>query len=368
MKSKRVLVAMSGGVDSSAVCLLLLDQGYKVVGMTMRAYDLPHQFADGAAEPDYILSARELAQHLGIEHHVIDVRKEFRANIVQNFIDEYCAGRTPNPCVMCNRAFKFRLLQELADELQCDYIATGHYVRKQVKDGYHYLLMGDDLRKDQSYFLWRVPQETLARCVFPLGEMEKTQVRQYLDEKGFSFRAKQSESMEVCFVTADYRDFLREQCPELAATVNGGFFVDSAGRKLGQHLGVPFYTVGQRKGLGIALGKPAYVLRLNAEKNTIVLGDEAELMTQTFFVENAVFVNPATDMTHPELTVRVRYHSKPITCTISTIDGDNRLLIRTASPVSAITPGQSAVFYIGSRLVGGAFIANQRGIGAFVNN
>lgn len=366
MNSQRVLVAMSGGVDSSAVCLLLRDQGYEVVGMTMRAYDLPHQFADGATEPDYILSAKELAATLGIEHHVIDVRKEFRATIVQNFIDEYCAGRTPNPCVMCNRAFKFRLLQELADELHCDFIATGHYVRKQVVGGFHYLLMGDDLRKDQSYFLWRVPQATLARCIFPLGEMEKPEVRKYLDEKGFSFRAQQSESMEVCFVTADYRDFLREECPDLAATVSGGFFVDSAGRKLGQHQGVPFYTVGQRKGLGIALGKPAYVLRLNAEKNTIVLGDETELATQTFFIENAEFVNPETDAIHPELSVRVRYHSIPVACTVHTIEGDDRLLVRTQLPVSAITPGQSAVFYIGSRLAGGAFIANQRGIGAFI--
>ena len=366
MKPQRVLVAMSGGVDSSAVCLLLRDQGYEVVGMTMRAYDLPHQFADGATEPDYILSAKELAATLNIEHHVIDVRQEFRATIVQNFIDEYCAGRTPNPCVMCNRVFKFHLLQELADKLHCDFIATGHYVRKHIEGGLHYLLMGDDLRKDQSYFLWRVPQETLAKCIFPLGKMEKPEVRKYLEEKGFSFRAKQSESMEVCFVTDDYRDFLREQCPELAATVNGGAFVDSAGRKLGEHQGVPFYTVGQRKGLGNALGKPAYVLRLNAEKNTIVLGDESELTTQTFFIENAEFVNQETDAIHPELTVRVRYHSKPVACTIHTIEGDNRLLVRTQVPVSAITPGQSAVFYIGSRLAGGGFIASQRGIGAYI--
>ena len=362
--AKRVLVAMSGGVDSSAVCLLLREQGYEVVGMTMRAYDLPQQFLSGADEPDYILSARELAQRLGIEHHVVDVRQSFRETIVQNFLDEYCAGRTPNPCVLCNRDFKFRLLHELADQLDCEWMATGHYVKTQVHNGLHYLLMGDDVRKDQSYFLWRVPQATLQRCLFPLGEMKKPAVRQYLEAQGFSWRAKQSESMEVCFVENDYRDFLRQQLPTLSLEVAGGFFVDGSGRKLGQHLGVPFYTIGQRKGLGIALGKPTYVLRLNAQKNTIVLGDAEELLTQVFFVEQPHFVDESETITSPSLSVRVRYHSHPVACSIERLTDVPFLLVRTASPVSAITPGQSAVFYIGNRLVGGAIIANQRGIGA----
>ena len=363
--NNRVLVAMSGGVDSSAVCLLLQEQGYEVVGMTMRVYDLPRQFAEGSDAPDFITSARRLAQELGIEHHVVDVRDRFRASIVQYFLDEYRQGRTPNPCVRCNRDFKFRLLHDLADELGCDRMATGHYVKTVSHAGNDYLLMGDDVRKDQSYFLWRVPQATLRRCLFPLGTMEKTEVRRVLAERGFEWRAKQAESMEVCFVEADYRDFLREQLPTLADEVAGGFFVDGAGRRLGQHLGVPFYTVGQRKGLGIALGKPAYVLRLNAEKNTIVLGDETELLTQAFFAEDAQFVDESEVFAAPDLMVRVRYHSQPVPCHIERLE-DGRLLFKTETPVSAITPGQSAVLYIGNRLVGGAIIGNQRGIGAYL--
>lgn len=363
---EKVLVAMSGGVDSSAVCLLLQDQGYEVVGMTMRVWDLPQQFASpDQAQPDFILSAQELAGRLGIEHHVVDVREEFRHTIVQNFLDEYRGGRTPNPCVLCNRKFKFRLLAEMADRLGCQWMATGHYVQVEEKDDFAYLLMGDDVRKDQSYFLWRVPQQTLKRCLFPLGKMEKPEVRRYLDEKGFALRAKQSESMEVCFVERDYRDFLRQQLPDLAEQVKGGAYVDAGGKKLGEHLGVPFYTVGQRKGLGIALGAPAYVLRLNPEKNTIVLGSEEELKTTFLLTEVPEVVDEQEFFTAQDLTVRIRYHSNPVPCKVRRLD-DGRMLVETAEQVSAVTPGQSAVFYIGNRLVGGAYIASQKGIGGVV--
>ena len=329
--NKRVLVAMSGGIDSSAVCLMLQEQGYEVVGMTMRVYDLPRQFAEGETDPDFIRSARELADRLGIEHHVADVRK-----------------------------------REWADRLDCAFMATGHYVKTETAaDGFTYLLMGDDVRKDQSYFLWRVPQQTLQRCIFPLGPFEKPQVRAYLDEKGFGVRAKQGESMEICFVEGDYRDFLLEQRPDLAEKVNGGRYVNTLGQDLGQHRGVPFYTVGQRKGLGIALGKPAYVVRLNAEKNTVVLGDEADLQTTAFFAENAELVNPEAFFADPNLTVRIRYHSNPVTCRAEILP-DGRLLVRTTETLSAVTPGQSAVFYSGRRMVGGAFIASQKGIGQYL--
>lgn len=365
-KREKVLVAMSGGVDSSAVCLLLQDQGYEVVGMTMRVWDLPQQFASpDQAQPDFILSAQELAARLGIEHHVVDVREEFRHTIVQNFLDEYRGGRTPNPCVLCNRKFKFRLLAEMADRLGCQWMATGHYVQVEEKDDFAYLLMGDDVRKDQSYFLWRVPQQTLKRCLFPLGKMEKPEVRRYLDEKGFALRAKQSESMEVCFVERDYRDFLRQQLPDLAEQVKGGAYVDAGGRKLGEHLGVPFYTVGQRKGLGIALGAPAYVLRLNPEKNTIVLGSEEELKTTFLLTEAPEVVDEQEFFTAQDLTVRIRYHSNPVPCKVRRLD-DGRMLVETAEQVSAVTPGQSAVFYIKNRLVGGAYIASQKGLGGLV--
>ena len=365
MNKKKVLVAMSGGVDSSAVCLLLRDRGYEVIGMTMRVWDLPRQFTDGHTEPDFIESARELAARLEMEHIVVDVREEFRENIVRYFTDEYRNGRTPNPCVHCNRDFKFRLLHEWADRLDCHFMATGNYVKTECHNGRTYLLMGDDARKDQSYFLWRVPQETLKRCIFPLGDMEKPQVRRYLDEKGFAVRARQSESMEVCFVEGDYRDFLNAQCPGLENEVAGGCYVDSTGRRLGTHRGVPFYTVGQRKGLGIALGRPAYVVRLNAGKNTIVLGTEEDLQTKAFFAEDLLPVSEAEFYDCPELAVRIRYHSRPVPCRVERMD-NGRLLVRTKEAVSAVTPGQSAVFYVGQRLVGGAVIASQKGIGLYL--
>lgn len=357
---------MSGGVDSSAVCLMLRDQGYEPVGMTMRVFDLPRQMADGGGEPDFVRSARTLADRLGMEHHVADVRGEFHDTIVRYFLDEYEKGRTPNPCVVCNRLFKFRLMHEWADRLDCSLMATGHYVRtEQGDDGNTYLMMGDDVRKDQSYFLWRVPQETLRRCVFPLGTMEKPQVRQYLLGKGFEARARQSESMEVCFVEGDYRDFLQAQRQGLAERVAGGRYVNALGQTLGRHNGVPFYTVGQRKGLGIALGKPAYVVRLNAEKNTIVLGNEEDLLATAFFATDDLLVNEKAFFQTDALSVRIRYHSHPVACIVTRLD-DGRLLVRTAKPVSAVTPGQSAVFYSGQRMVGGAVISSQKGIGLYI--
>lgn len=364
MKKEKVLVAMSGGVDSSAVCLLLQAAGYDVVGMTMRVWDVAGQFSNGNDEPDFILEARALARRLGIPHIVADEREAFRNEVVRYFLDEYTAGRTPNPCVVCNRDFKFRLMKETADRMDCRFMATGHYVRTERRGEFTYLLMGDDARKDQSYFLWRVPQATLSRCLFPLGEMTKPQVRAYLAAQGLEQKSRQSESMEVCFVEGDYRDFLRQQQPELAARVAGGMYVDTAGRPLGTHHGVPFYTIGQRKGLGIALGRPAYVVRLNAEKNTIVLGTEADLQTSVFFAEDVLPVDDAEFYSTKELSVRIRYHSEPVACGVERL-ADGRILVRTQHPVSAVTPGQSAVFYIGRRLVGGAVIGTQRGIGAY---
>lgn len=361
---KRVMVAMSGGIDSSAVCLMLQDAGYEVLGMTMRVWDLPRQFDADDDVPRFIREAQALAQRLGIKHHVVDVRDTFRQSVVRYFCDEYANGRTPNPCVRCNRDFKFRILREQADANGCEFMATGHYVRTETLNGHTYLLTGDDARKDQSYFLWRVPESTLQRCLFPLGGLQKDQVRDYLKQKGLELVARQGESMEVCFVEGDYRDFLRAQCPDLEARVDGGAYVDETGRRLGFHRGVPFYTVGQRKGLGIALGHPAYVLRLNAEKNTIVLGEEQALQTSCFFVEDWQAVCEPRFFEEEHLSVRIRYHSNSMSCRVKRLD-DGRLLVRTLEPVSAVTPGQSAVFYVGNRLVAGSVIASQKGIGQY---
>ena len=365
MNNRRVLIGMSGGSDSTAACLMLQAQGYEVVGVTMRVFDLASQL-DGEGTPRFIAEAREVAHRLGIEHHVADEREGFREKIVQYFIDEYMQGRTPNPCVMCNPLFKFRVLTEWADRLDCRYIATGHYVQTVCENNHYYIVTGDDAQKDQSYFLWGLGQEVLSRCLFPLGGWQKPAVRQYLADKGFALKAKEGESMEVCFIEGDYRDFLREYCPEIDSRVGQGRFVDCAGRPLGTHQGYPYYTIGQRKGLGIALGKPAYVLKLNPEKNTVMLGDASELVTRYMLIEELKVVDPERFASEENLSVRIRYRSKSIPCSIVREVEDGRVLVRFDEEVSAVTPGQSAVFYVGNRLVGGAFIASQRGIGQWI--
>ncbi len=373
---KRVLVGMSGGIDSSAVCMMLQEQGYEVVGLTMRVWDLPRHFVSPGQEwPGFIEEARALAARLGMEHYVVDEREAFRATVVRDFVEQYLAGRTPNPCVMCNPLFKFRVLAEWADRLHCPYIATGHYVRTVADGGRVFLHCGVDECKDQSYFLWRLEAPVLSRCLFPLGGMRKTEVRAYLDARGFTLKAREGESMEVCFIDGDYRDFLREQVPDWAERVRPGRFVDSAGRTLGMHEGCANYTVGQRKGLGIALGHPVFVLRINAEKNTVMLGDAGQLLSSALLLERAQIADEQA-LTGEGVSVRVRYRSRPVACSVRRVQrlfaesdgavGDELLLVRLHEPVSAVTPGQSAVLYRGDRLIGGAYIASQRGLSAYL--
>ena len=351
---KRVLIGMSGGIDSTATCLMLREQGYEVIGLTMWVWG------------DEPVEARQLAEAMGIEHHIADEREGFRKTVVQYFIDEYRNGRTPNPCVICNPLFKFRVLAEWADKLGCPYIATGHYTRLEERDGRIFICVGDDEKKDQSYFLWRLGQDVLKRCIFPLGTYTKQQVRDYLRDKGYALKAEEGESMEVCFIPGDYRDFLREHCPEIDREIGSGWFVNAEGVKLGEHKGYPYYTIGQRKGLEIALGKPAYVLKINPQKNTVMLGDADQLKTSWMLAEREVLVDEAEVFGNPDLCVRIRYRSKPIPCNVRRLD-DGRLLVHFREEASAIAPGQSAVFYVGRRVVGGAFIASQRGIGIYIN-
>lgn len=361
-KQRRVLVGMSGGIDSSAVCIMLQEQGYEVVGVTMRTWDIPSHFSSPSQEqPDEVMEVLALAARLGIEHHVADVREEFRRVIVQYFIDEYMHGRTPNPCVMCNPLFKERILCEWADRTNCAWIATGHYCRLEDRNGYRYIITGDDPTKDQSYFLWKLPQEILKRMLFPLGGMTKTEVRAYLASKGFEAKAKGGESMEICFIDKDYRLFLKEHCPDIDEQIGPGWFVDSKGVKLGQHKGFAYYTIGQRKGLEIALGKPAYVLKINPAKNTVMLGDAQMLLSEYMLVEDVNVINREELFSCPSLSVRIRYRSRPIPCKVTELS-DGRLLVKFAEAASAITPGQSAVFYDGNRVLGGAFIAFQQGV------
>lgn len=358
MKKQKVLVGMSGGIDSTATCLMLQEQGYELVGLTMWVWG------------DEPIEARQLAERIGIEHHIVDEREAFKQTIVQNFIDEYRAGRTPNPCVLCNPMHKFAQLIRWADRLGCAQIATGHYSRLVEVDGITYIEAGDDAKKDQSYFLWKLGQDVLKRCIFPLGNYTKIQVRDYLRQRGYAVKADEGESMEVCFIKGDYRDFLREHSPEIDKEIGPGMFVNSEGVKLGQHKGYPYYTIGQRKGLEIALGKPAYVLKINPQKNTVMLGDAEQLKATHMLIEDFYFPSMENIFSLKEksdlpLSVRIRYRSKPIACEVSKLE-DGRLLVHFLEEASAITPGQSAVFYRGNRVVGGAFIASQRGIGMYI--
>ena len=331
-RERRVLVGMSGGIDSSAVCMLLQEQGYEVVGVTLRMWDLSKHFPNSEqTEPIHVVEARTLAEKLGIEHHSMDVRLDFRQTVIQDFIEEYMQGRTPNPCVMCNLCFKWRYLLEAADRYECKWVATGHYARIGRENDMFYLLKGIDPLKDQSYFLWRLGQEELSRTLFPLGEMKKEDIKKYVLSKGFKEKVEKKESMEVCFIEDDYREFLKQEVPELPEKVGGGFFVDKEGRKIGRHKGFPFYTVGQRKGLEIALGHPA----LQGKKDPPVYYPEEEI------------------------SVRIRYRSAALPATLRSLE-EGRAVVRFCGEASAVTPGQSAVFYRGDRVLGGSIIDDQR--------
>lgn len=356
MDKPRILVGMSGGVDSSAVCMLLQEQGYEVVGLTMRMWDVATQFAPGATEPNFVIEARQLAERLGIEHHTLDIRSEFRQTVIQDFIDEYLKGHTPNPCVMCNLFFKWKYLLDTADQLGCEKVATGHYARIVTLNDKLHIAKGLDEKKDQSYFLWRLGQRELSRTLFPLGAMVKEDIKAYVLARGFREKAEKKESMEVCFVEKDYRTFLREQVPGVDERVGTGDFVDERGRKLGKHKGFPFYTIGQRKGLEIALGEPAYVVRINPDKNTIRLGKREELFSADMVIKDMNIPDLAL-LEGRDLSVRIRYRSKPETGRVEAV-GENSLLFRFNEPASAVTPGQSAVIYQDDIVIGGGIISD----------
>lgn len=355
MSKVRVLLGMSGGVDSTAACKVLLSRGYDVVGLTLLTCDLSLAAAEEAAA---------LATHFGIEHHVVDVRERFRKTIIEPFVRSYLDGYTPNPCVDCNPSMKFKVLEEWADKLGCTNIATGHYARIEHRDGCFFVRAGADVKKDQSYFLWRLTQQQLARTLFPLGEWTKEDVRRHLQETGLVDKASDGESMEICFFTGDYRDFLRRSLPDADSVIKPGFFVDAEGRKLGEHKGFPFYTIGQRKGLNIALGYPVYVLKINPQKNTVMLGEASQLLTRYMMIDAPSWVDKVPS---GDVTVRIRYRSRPVACRVLRELPDGKWLVRFNEPVSAVTPGQSAVFYNGDVVVGGAYISLQRGINQWIN-
>lgn len=362
-KHGRILVAMSGGIDSSVAAMMLHDEGYEVVGITMKTWDYASAGGSkketGCCSLDSINDARNLAVNRGFHHMILDIRNEFGDHIIDNFVDEYLAGRTPNPCVLCNTHIKWEALLKRANMLDCELIATGHYAQTREENGRYLVSKGLDASKDQSYVLWGLSQESLQRSRFPLGGFHKAEIRQMARDHGFHELATKAESYEICFIPDnDYRGFLDRRVEGLAEKVEGGLFKDIDGNVLGHHRGYPYYTVGQRKGLGLAFGDPMYVLEIRPEKNEVLLGPKEQLNKTTMYVRNPNLIKIDQIDGELEATTKIRYKDKGALSSI-TPEEDGRLRVDFFEPVLAIAPGQSAVFYDGNDVIGGGFIARK---------
>ncbi len=351
---------MSGGIDSTIAAVMLHEEGWEVIGITMKTWDYASSGGSkketGCCSLDSINDARQVAVKLGFHHFIVDIREEFGDYVINNFVDEYMAGRTPNPCVLCNTHIKWNSLLRRADLLDCEFIATGHYGIINELDGRRYVSRAKDLNKDQSYVLWGLSQECLRRTRMPLGGYTKPEVREMAAERGWDDLSKKAESYEICFVPDnDYRGFLRRRVDGLDDLVRGGHFVDTGGKILGKHEGYPFYTVGQRKGLGIALGEPMFVTEIRPDTNTVVLGREDDL------IRNGMMVGKVNLMKYPELPLegietitKVRYRDAGTYATVRSVGSDADVQFH--ANVKGVAPGQSAVFYEGDDVVGGGLI------------
>lgn len=358
-KMGKVLVAMSGGIDSSVTAMLLHEQGYEVIGITMKTWDYAASGGGkketGCCSLDSINDARGLAVNMGFPHYILDIREEFGDFIIDNFVEEYLAGRTPNPCVLCNTHIKWEALLKRANMLECEFIATGHYAQVREENNRFVISKGTDENKDQSYVLWGLKQDSLKRTRFPLGGFKKTEIRKMAEERGYAELAKKAESYEICFVPDnDYRGFLKRKVEGLEEKVAGGDFVMQDGTKVGKHRGYPFYTIGQRKGLEIALGEPVFVTEIVPETNTVILGSQEDLLKQTMKVRGYNLIKYPSLPENFEALTKVRYKDPGCMSTINY--SDDKLEVLFHKKVSSIAPGQSAVFYEGSDLVGGGFI------------
>jgi tRNA-specific 2-thiouridylase len=371
-KRQRVVCGMSGGVDSSATAALLLEQGYEVIGITLKLWpqDCVNRAEDKCCGPQAVTDARAVCHKLDIPYYLIDEAAEFQKHVIQYFADEYKAGRTPNPCVMCNQNLKFGRLIDRADQLGADFIATGHFARierpltpslspsdgervAKPGEGRYLLKRGRDLKKDQSYFLFSLRQDQLARAIFPLGEKTKSDTRAVARHCQLK-TADKEESMEICFVPDNnYGGFLQQAN---LVQKHRGEIMDVHGHVLGHHDGIEFYTIGQRKGLGITTPKPVYVVELDAENNRVVIGDESALDRDEFTATNCNW-HPFDKLTAPiEVTAKIRYNHPGTPATV-TPTGNGSVKVKLHSAQRAITPGQAAVFYQDDLVVGGGWIA-----------
>lgn len=352
-------MAMSGGIDSTMASILLLENGYEVIGITMKTWDYESSGGGkketGCCSLDSINDAREIAVKYKFPHTVLDIRSEFNEHIIDNFVEEYIAGRTPNPCVLCNTHIKWEALLKRADMLDCQYIATGHYAQIREENGRYVVSKGLDENKDQSYVLWGISQDCLKRTIFPMGKYHKKDIKKMAIEKGFHELAAKNESYEICFIPDnDYRGFLKRRVVGLESKVKGGKFVTIEGKEIGTHEGYPFYTIGQRK-LGISLGPdPTYVIDINPEENIVVVGSKEDLKKQVMYIRSVNYVKYDKIPDGIECIVKIRYKHKGEWATIT--NEDNLLKVVFHNKVEGITPGQSAVLYDGDDVLGGGFI------------
>ncbi|MFO7789804.1 MAG: tRNA 2-thiouridine(34) synthase MnmA [Bacteroidales bacterium] len=357
---KHILLAMSGGTDSSVSAILLKKAGYQTEGVTFKMWETYKPGScdekdQGCCNADTMLEARELARKLNLPHRIIDIKDSFDKYVIKNFVSEYMEGRTPNPCVVCNTHIKWGVLLDIMHEKGFTRFATGHYARIKEEKGRYILQRGMDRKKDQSYFLWTLTQAQLKHTIFPLGEYTKDEVRGIAREHGFERIAAKKESQEICFIPDnDYRRFLREACPDIDTKPGEGWFVDKQGKKLGKHKGYPFYTIGQRKGLNIALGYPAYVLSINPEKNIIKLGTYEDLKKTELTLSDCNWIKYPEPPAGLEVDIKIRYNTPAMPGRIYKTGTRYQLIL--SKPLYAVTPGQSAVLYEGDDVVGGGLI------------
>ncbi len=361
-KKGRVLVAMSGGVDSSVSAVMLKEQGYEVIGITMKTWDYSSSGGNSKKETgcctlESMNDARQIAIKYGFKHFIVDIRDEFGDWVIDRFVEEYLAGRTPNPCVLCNTHIKWAALMRRAENLGCNYIATGHYANVREENGRCVISRGRDHNKDQSYALWGVAQQYLGRTIFPLGSYHKPEIRKMAEDFGLVNVAHKKDSYEICFVPDNnYRRFLKDRVPGLKENVDGGLFIDKDGNVVGKHKGYPFYTIGQRRGLHLAMGKPVYVTNIDPENNVITVGEEEDLINTTCTAKALNLVKydhiPEEEML---VTGAIRYNDDGAPGFL-TQTSDDEMTIRFPKGRSAITPGQALVCYEGEDLLAGGWI------------
>ena len=363
MSSKgRILVAMSGGVDSSVAAVMLAEQGYEVIGITMKTWDYHRSGGNSGKETgcctvESMNDARHIAVNHGFKHFIVDIREEFGDWVIDRFIEDYLEGRTPNPCVLCNTHIKWAALMKRANNLGCDFIATGHYAQIREENSRFVISRGLDRSKDQSYALWGVEQEHLAKTIFPLGGYSKKEIRQIAQDHGLLNVANKPDSYEICFVPDDdYRRFLKDRVEGLEDKVKGGTFVDKDGNVLGTHEGYPFYTIGQRRGLNLPMGKPVYVTHINPYTNTITIGEKEDLIETTLTAKELNFIKyDAVPKSEMEITGAIRYNDDGAIGTLTQL-GEDEIKVHFPTGREAITPGQAIVCYEGDDVIAGGWI------------